>query len=186
MAAEPDDVSMTVEEYLALEEISQIKHEFVNGHVYAMSGGTLDHDTIANNVRAAFLAHISDDLCRPAGPDVRVRVSATIAYYPDALVVCDATLRGADREIHTPRLIVEVLSDSTEANDRGDKFANYQSLASFEEYLLVASRRRAVERFHRSESGLWHYHRYGPDDTVALESVGLSCPVAAFYRRAQV
>ncbi len=186
MVAKPDDVFMTVEEYLALEETSPVKHEYVDGHVYAMSGGTIDHDTIANNIRAILVTQVGDESCRALGPDVRVRINPSISYYPDALVTCDATIDGGEHELTTPRLIVEVLSDSTEANDRGDKFANYQTLDTFEEYLLVASRRRSVERFRRTGRGLWLYQRYPPYEGVTLEAIGLTLPIDAFYRRTRL
>lgn len=185
MVADPDIeiTAMGVEEYLALEEVSSVKHEYVDGHVYAMSGGTLGHDAIANNVRAELLAHLRGrgGPCRARGPDVRLRVSPSVFYYPDAIVTCDEGFDPKAVEVRTPRLIVEVLSRSTEADDRGDKFANYQTLASFEEYLLVDSRRRAVERFQRAAGGLWTYQRYAPDSGVTLETVDLTLPVAAFY-----
>jgi Uma2 family endonuclease len=118
-----------------------------------------------------------------SGPYVRLQVSETLYYYPDAMVTCDESLNLEATEIWTPRLVVEVLSDATEANDRGDKFANYQTLDSFEEYLLVDSRRRAVERYRRAEHGRWIYQRYGPDASVTLETIGLTCSIANFYRR---
>ncbi len=182
---EPDHTTVSVEEYLAQEETAEVKHEFVDGYVYAMSDGTLAHDLIANDVRAAISAHVArgDERCTIFGPDVLVRVSPTVSYYPDALVLCDSNLDLKSREVTTPRLIVEVLSESTEANDRGGKWANYQTLATFEEYLLVESRSRMVERFRRGEHGLWIYQRYAPDDNVSLETIGLTVPVATFYRR---
>jgi Uma2 family endonuclease len=183
MVAHPEPATMTVEEYLALEEASQVKHEYVRGHVYAMSGGTIAHDLIANDVRAVIGAHLGEGPCMVLGPDVRLRVSEVIYYYPDAMVTCDDSPDLGALEVQTPRLVVEVLSDATEANDRGGKFANYQTLDSFEEYLLVDSRRRAVERYRRAEHGRWIYQRYGPDASVTLETIGLTCSVATFYRR---
>jgi len=180
---EPDRTTMSVEEYLAREETSEVKHEYVDGHVYAMSGGTLAHDLIANNIRSTLDAYLGDGPCTIFGPDVLVRVSSTVSYYPDALVLCDDNPDLKSREVSTPRLIVEVLSESTEANDRGGKWANYQTLATFEEYLLVESRSRVVERFRRSERALWTYQLYAPDATVTLETIGLTIPIATFYRR---
>lgn len=186
MVAQPERTTMTVEDYLAFEEASPVKHEYVDGRVYAMSGGTIDHDRIANNLRAVIDTHLGDGPCVVLGPDVRLRVSSTVYYYPDALVTCDQTISGDDIEVTAPCLVVEVLSDSTEATDRGDKFANYQTLATCEEYLLVNSRRRSVERFRRTEHGLWVYQRYAPDADVTLETIDLTCPVAALYRRTQL
>lgn len=177
------DTAMRIEEYLALEESSPIKHEYVDGYVYAMSGGTLGHDAIANNIRAELRAHLRgrSGQCRASGPDVRLRVSPTVYYYPDAIVTCDAAFDPGAVEVRTPRLIVEVLSRSTEADDRGEKFAHYQTLESFEEYLLVDSRRRAVERFRRTGDSLWTYQRYAPDESVTLATIGLTFPLATLY-----
>lgn len=182
MVAHSESVTMTVQDYLALEESSQVKHEYVHGHVYAMSGGTIVHDIIANNVRAIIRDHLRGGSCRLLGPDVRLRVSPTVYYYPDAIVICDDTLDLTDIEVRTPRSIVEVLSGSTEAHDRGGKFADYQTLNEFDEYVLVDSQRRGVERFRRAGGrGLWMYQRHEPDASVTIETIGLTCAVAAFY-----
>lgn len=179
---EPDATPMTYAEYLALEETSEIEHEYVNGYVYAMSGSTAGHDHITFNIRTALDAHLNDGPCAAYGPNLRVRVSATIAYYPDAMVTCDA-ITDRDTEVSTPRLIVEVLSKSTESDDRGSKFEGYQTLATFEEYLLVNSQRRAIKRFRRTAQGLWIYQHYAPDETIVLETIGLTCTFATVYRR---
>lgn len=180
------DQRMSVEAYLELEKTSQIKHEFVDGAIYAMAGGTINHDRIANNVRTAIDTYLGEGPCMVLGPDVRLRIRETVFYYPDALVVCDEAIDGIAIEVTAPRLIVEVLSQGTEATDRGEKFANIQTIAGCEEYLLVDSRHRAVERFRRADQRLWLYQRYGPDENITLESIGLTCPVATFYRRTQV
>ncbi len=186
MVAHPTQATMTVEEYLALEETSEVKYEYVRSYVYAMPDVTFAHDRIANNVRTAFHSHLGDGPWRMQGPSLRVRVGDDAYYYPDAFVMRDDTVDGTATEITTPRLIVEVLSQSTEANDRGDKFADYQTLASFEEYLLVSSRRRSVERYHRTAQGTWTYQRYAPHDAVTLETIGLSLPVGTLYRGTQL
>src|SRR2546423_6468253 len=92
MVAQPGTATLTVEEYLALEETSQVKHEYIHGHVYAMSGGTIAHDLIANDVRAVIGAHLGDGPCMVLGPDIRLRVSEVFYYYPDAMVTCDEGL----------------------------------------------------------------------------------------------
>ncbi len=186
MVADPTQPIMTVEEYLALEGTSEIRHEYVRGYVYAMSGGTRGHDRIANNIRTTLDTFLSDGQCRVQGPDMRVRINEDVYYYPDVLVECDDTVSDTAVDTTTPRLMVEVLSQSTEANDRGDKFADYQTLATFEEYLLVNSRRRSVERYHRTAQGTWTYQRYAPHDTITLETIGLSLPVGALYRGTQL
>jgi Uma2 family endonuclease len=177
---------MSVEAYLELERTSQVKHEFVDGAIYAMAGGTIGHDRIAHNVRAAIDIHLTEGPCLVLGPDVRLRVSSAVYYYPDALVTCDEAIRDSDIEVTGSRLVVEILSQGTEATDRGEKFANIQTIAGCQEYLLVDSRRRAVECFRRADQRLWVYQRYGPEDSITLESIGLTCSVATFYRRTQV
>jgi Uma2 family endonuclease len=177
---------MSVEQYLAFEATALVKHEYVDGHVHAMAGGTTAHDRIANNVRAAIDAHLGDGPCVVYGPDVRLRVSPTVYYYPDALVTCDETIGDDDIEVTTPRLIVDVLSTSTEGDDRGSKFAQYQTIASLEEYLLIDSRRRVAERFRRTSENLWVYQRHTANVSVTLETIDLICPVATFYRRTRV
>ncbi len=186
MVAHLTHATMTVEEYLALEETGEVRHEYVHGYVYAMSGGTRGHDTIANNVRNVIYNHLGEGPCRVQGPDMRVRITEEVYYYPDALVECDEVSSDTAIETTTPRLVVEVLSQSTEANDRGDKFADYQTLTTFEEYLLVNSRHRSVERYHRDARGLWTYQRYAPNDTITLETIGMNCPVGTLYRGTQL
>lgn len=180
--AESTGATMTVDEYLALEQTAEVKHEYVDGHVYAMSGGTIGHDTIANNMRTLIHTHLGDGPCRILGPDIRLRISPKVYYYPDALVICGETIADDAIEVTTPRLVIEVLSESTEANDRGDKFANYQTLTTCQEYLLIDSRRRSVERFRRTADRLWLYQRYTPEESVTLDTIGLTCPIATFYR----
>jgi len=117
---------------------------------------------------------------------VRLRVSPTVYYYPDALVTCDTAITGDDVEVTTPRLIVEVLSQSTEQDDRGVRFAHYQTVATCQEYLLVDAQRRVAELFRRSGQDLWLYQRHTADDSITLESVGLTCSLATFYRRTRL
>jgi len=186
MVAQPEERLVDVDEYVAHEQTSMVKHEYVHGRVYAMAGGTIDHDTIANNIRAMMIVRSGDGPCRVLGPDVRVRVSAEIYYYPDALVLCEGIPKGRNSEVSNPQLIVEVLSTGTAADDRGDKFANYQSIPAFVEYLLVESRQRSVEHYRRTAPNLWTYQRCDPGATITLETLGLTCPVAAFYQRTEL
>ena len=138
MIATPQSSNLTPEEYLQLETKSDIKHEYINGEVYAMAGATDTHVTIAGNIFALLLSHLRGSGCRVYISDMKVRIeNKNRFYYPDVLVTCE----DRDRENSTfkqfPSLIIEVLSDSTEAFDRGDKFADYQSLPSLQEYVLI-------------------------------------------------
>ncbi len=181
MVAQPSPPLLSVEDYLALDNAGDEKHEYVDGRLYAMAGGTNAHDRIGNNVRALINIHLGAGPCALHGPDVRLRVGPTVYYYPDAFVTCDETVAARATELTAARLVVEVLSDSTEAADRGEKFANYQTLAVFEEYLLIDGRRRIVEHFRRANDGDWLYHRYGAHDTISLHTVGLDVAVASLY-----
>jgi len=188
MVAQPSILTFTVAEYLALEEASDVKHEYVDGYLYAMSGGTLDHDTVANNVRRILGNHLVDaesggDSCDVRGPDVQLHTSPTVYYYPDAIVTCGQPPSGTATGLHDASLVVEVLSDSTATRDRGEKFTNYQLLPSFAEYLLVDGRTRAAERYHRAPDGSWSYQRYAAGSTITLRTVGLAAPLDAFYAR---
>lgn len=181
MVAQHSQSSLSVDEYLARELTTEIKHEYVRGAVYAMSGGTINHDRLANTVRAELRSHLLHRPCDSLGPDVRLRVNAVTFYYPDAMVVCDTTLEGTALDVETPCLVIEVLSDSTEAHDRGTKFANYQTLPSLQEYLLVDSRTRAVECFRRSTGDLWTYQRYEGAGTVTLQTIDLTVSLPMLY-----
>lgn len=186
MGADPVSSPISPDAYLTLEAASETRHEYVDGYVYAMAGGTLAHDRIANNLRALLDVQLGDGPCVTFGPDVRLRINHSVYSYPDAEVICAEALDDGALEITAPRLIGEVLSDTTEANDRGDIFAHYQTLATLEEYVLVSSRRRMVESFRRGEHGLWLYRLYNAEAVVTLESLGLSFPVASLYRRTTV
>ncbi len=186
MVVKLERIAMTVAEYLALEEERQEKYEYADGYACSMAGMTIAEGAIANTVRGAIHMHLQGGQCNVHGSALRVRAGTSVYYYPDAFVIRDETISGDATEVTTPCLIVEVLSDSTEANDRGAKFAHYQTLATVEEYLLVDSRQRSVERFRRTTPNLWTYQRYGADDDVTLETIGLTCPVTRFYDRTQL
>ena len=148
--------NLTPEEYLQFEETSLIKHEYIDGQVYAMAGTKDTHNIVSGNIYTIIRNHLRGSDCRVYFADVKVRLEKrNHFYYPDIIVTCD----DRDRETATyksfPKLIVEVLSDSTEAFDRGDKFNDYQTLESLEEYVLVNSKHQRVETFRRGEQGLW-------------------------------
>jgi Uma2 family endonuclease len=137
--------AMTYAEYLAFEEQSDEKHEFLDGELFATSGGTPDHGALAVAISAALSGALRGRPCRVHSSDVRVRVQATgLAAYPDVSVVCGKleTDAEAPHAITNPVLLVEVLSDSTEARDRGEKAAHYRHLPSLREYVLVSQRQR--------------------------------------------
>ena len=174
--------SFTLDEYLAIEPEGNVRHEFVDGELVAMTGTSRTHNTIALNIATAIRPHLRGTPCRVASADMKI-VSAEVArgYYPDVVVSCSDPAGEPDEYTETrPTLVVEVLSPSTEAFDRGDKCVNYRRMDSLEEYVLVERSTRAVE-VHRRRGRTWTVASYGPGDTVDLASVGLELPMDVVY-----
>ncbi len=161
MIASPQDIYLTPEEYLQIEEDSIIKNEYINGEIYAMAGATDTHVTIAGNIFALLLSHLRGSGCRVYISDMKARIeSKNCFYYPDVIVTCDEKDRENSTYKKYPCLIIEVLSDSTEAFDRGDKFIDYQSLETLQEYVLINSKQARIECFRRTEENLWIWQSY--------------------------
>ena len=172
---------ITIEDYLAGEAVSPIRHEYVAGEVFAMAGATEEHATIAGNLFAMLRAHVRGGPCRVYIADMKLRVATANAFfYPDVFVTCDPADTAEPLAKHHPRLICEVLSESTEAYDRGGKFAAYRGLESLSEYLLIDSRQRAVEVFRRQPDG-WLLAPVPPHGRLELGSIGFTCAVDALY-----
>lgn len=174
---------MTAAEFLAWDATQTVKHEFVGGEVFAMAGGEDRTNTAALNLVVALRQQLRGSLCRVYASDVKLRVDAADSfYYPDLMVTCSAA-DAADRLIkREPILVVEVLSPSTAAYDRGDKFASYRQLPSLAEYLLVDVDSRRCDLFRkRSDDGLWVLHPSAPGQGVQLASVGLAISAEALW-----
>lgn len=174
---------LTPADYLRLEADSPVKHEYIDGHAYAMAGATDAHVTIALNLAAMLRSHLRGTGCRVYIADMKAQVEArNCFYYPDVMVTCDP--RDAETATYKrfPKLIVEVLSASTEAFDRGDKFASYQALDSLEEYVLINTRHHRVETFRRNADGLWllQYYTSGTD-YFELKSLQFGETLTALY-----
>ncbi|TAF57238.1 MAG: Uma2 family endonuclease [Oscillatoriales cyanobacterium] len=180
-----DPLYIHPEDYLAGELASPVKHEYRDGEVLAMSGGTQNHATIILNLATALKLHLRGSGCRPFAENMKVQVRVADAYYyPDIAVTCDERDRQPEQHfIEHPRLIIEVLSPSTAKFDRDVKFADYRTLESLVEYVLVASDRREVEVFRRQESGRWTQQGYrsGEDEGVRLESVDFAIGLREVY-----
>ena len=177
--------TMTYAEYLAFEEKSLEKHEFLNGEVFAMAGGTIEHAGLAAGISIAIGIALRDRPCRVYSSDLRVRIRATgLTTYPDVSVICgQAEVDGEDRcAIVNPVLLVEVLSDSSEAYDRGEKAAHYRHLPSLREYVLVSQHRPRIEVFRRNEAGRWELYEYESGSQMELTSVGCTIAVDDVYR----
>ncbi len=185
MIANPSPI-LTIEEYFAWEQQQEIRYEYLEGELIAMTGGTIPHNDIAINLLMALRPQIRSANCRINMADVKVRVSPTAYFYPDLVVSCDERDRNAIKLIEFPKLIVEVLSPSTEADDRGRKFKHYQLLDSLQEYVLISSEYMSVECFRRSENKFWIYAPYSAGDLVTLESVGWSGAIELIYEDVQL
>lgn len=181
-----EDRYLTPEQYLALEARSPLKHEYVAGEIYAMTGGTQRHNVISGNAYFALRQHLRGGPCQVFMGDVKLRVAGANAYYyPDVVVSCresaDPTKAGDSLFADDPVLVIEVLSPGTEAIDRREKLAAYRQLPSLKEYALVAQDRQRVEIYRRAGAIGWIYISYDPGDVVELAAVQLSFPIASLY-----
>lgn len=183
MIASPEHPYLTPDQYLKMEEQSPIKHEYIDGQIYAMAGASDPHVTIALNLATLLRSHVRGSGCRVYISDMKARIeSLNRFYYPDVMVTCDPRDQETSTYKRFPTLIVEVLSDSTEAFDRGDKFADYQELDSLREYVLINTKRQRVDCFRRREEGQWVLQFYTPiQNEVKLESVGFTGTLATLY-----
>ena len=174
-------------EYLALERAGETKHELVNGEIVAMSGASPVHNLVAMNLGRRLGELVAAKPCVVLSSDQRVYVPATGLFaYPDLTVVCGRPELHPedDHTLINPRVIVEVLSDSTEAYDRGAKFAHYQSIVSLEEYVLVSTRERRLEHYRRQGTGQWLLTVHvGDEARVAFPALGGELPLASVYEK---
>jgi Uma2 family endonuclease len=173
---------MTVEEYLEWELQQDVRYEYVNGEVFAMTGGTIPHNDIALNFYRALYPHLRSRGCRVNVSDVKVQVSPKSPYYyPDVIVSCDPIDLNARKFIQKPKLIAEVLSPGTSAKDRGEKFINFLKMPSLQEYILIDSEQIFVERYCRGEGRMWLYYPYTAGDRVTLSSIELEFAIELLY-----
>ncbi|MGP1384335.1 MAG: Uma2 family endonuclease [Thainema sp.] len=181
MVATHPQSRLTPDEYFEWEAQQELRYEYFDGDVFAMTGGTLPHADIALNA-ASILREQLRGRCKVRNSDARVGITEQGPFvYPDVSVSCDERDRTAQQFICYPCVIVEVLSPGTEAYDRGGKFALYRRLASLQEYVLVGSAAKTVELFRRSGDGTWLYAPYEDGAEVTLTSVGLTLSVEAIY-----
>lgn len=170
-------------EYLEIERISAIKHEYLQGQIVAMAGVSKSHVIITGNLSALLVNHLRASGCISYAADMKVRLpELNLFYYPDLSITCDDRDRISNQDfILHPKLIVEVLSDSTEAFDRGDKFSDYKSIVELEEYVLVHQRQVLVEGFQRKSDNLWVPQIYREDEIVEFSSIEFTCAIADLY-----
>ena len=173
---------MSYEKYLEFEDRSETKHEYVNGFVYAMAGGTPEHGRLAMRFGYLLRSALGDRPCEIFSSDVRVRVEATgRSTYPDLSVVCGPIRPASDDKdaLTNPVVVVEILSESTEASDRGEKWAHYQRLEALQEYVLVSQTDRRVEVYRRTDAS-WTYETHTAGE-IPLESLGVRLSISDLY-----
>jgi Uma2 family endonuclease len=174
---------LTPEEYFVWSEKQLEKYEYINGEVYAMGGGSINHGRIAVKFTAMLDTHLDDTGCIIGNSDIRVNIVETNNYtYPDVSVTCDERDKTTTQYVTYPCLIVEVLSDSTEAYDRGSKFRMYRHNPSLQDYLLVNSNSIEMDLYHKNDAGDWMIINYQEGDIVELKSINLSFAIEQVYR----
>ena len=173
---------MTIEEYLEWEPQQEVRYEYLNGEVFAMTGGTIPHNDVALNFYTALRPHLRPRGCKVNVSDVKLQVTPQSPYYyPDVIVSCDPEDLKARKFIKKPKLIAEVLSPGTSAKDRGEKFTYYLSMPSLQEYILIDSEQISVERYSRGEGRMWLYYPYTTGDIVTLSSIEFEFPIELLY-----
>jgi Uma2 family endonuclease len=177
------------QEYLALENSAEYKSEFFNGHIYAMAGASPTHAQLTANITGLLHQQLRGKTCRSFSSDLRVQISETGAYvYPDVTVACPPLQFSEDdpNALTNPVVVIEVLSPSTEAHDRGAKWAHYQRLESLCDYILVSQDQMRLEHYERQEDGSWRYSvAENGEAFVTLESIGCRLKVSEVYERVE-
>jgi len=175
---------LTTKEYLVGEQKSQNRHEYIGGQVFAMAGGSKEHNQICLNIASILRSHVRGTNCTTFMADMKVKIptneQADIFYYPDVVVTCN------DNEqeryfLDYPCLIIEVLSPGTEAIDKREKRLNYQNLASLQEYILVSQDEIKLEVYRKNERGIWTVETLNKGDNLELDSVELTLTMSDIY-----
>jgi Uma2 family endonuclease len=183
VAVKDNSRRFTPEEYFAWEEQQLERHELIDGQVYAMSGGTINHGRIGIKVTSMLDSHLDNSSCITGNSDVRINILETTDYsYPDASVTCDERDKSGTQYIAYPCTIVEVLSDSTEAYDRSEKFYRYRRNPILQEYVLVSAKSISIDLYRKNDAGEWIFTQYRTGDIIELRSINFSCLIEQVYR----
>ena len=173
---------MDVEDYLLLDRNSKSAcYEYIDGELRMLAGGSNYHSAIIANLTGILTGRLESGPCWVFNTDIRLQLSESRYVHPDVTVSCDERDQELDDMIHYPCLVVEVLSPTTEASDRGEKLFYYQECPTIQEYVLVDSQSIRIEVYHREEDG-WKLHTYGPETTLKLETLEIQFPIGADYR----
>lgn len=190
MVADPKLIYMTPEEYLDWEEEQPLKYGYIDGEIYDMTGGTIPHNDIAVNLTTLLKTYLRGKGCKVLMADAKVGASKKGPFhYPDVIVTCDPRDQKARKVIYYPCLIVEVLSPSTEAFDRGDKFKHYRQISTLKEYVLVSADKMSIDCYRLNEKNKWELTSYNLDEMnlspeeveIELTSINYSCPLSSLY-----
>lgn len=177
----------TPQEYFVLEEAAEERHEFIDGEIIAMAGETDSHSVISANVSGTLHAKLKGTPCRELSSNMQIRYGRKARYgYADCLVVCgERKYEQSDpnrRTLLNPTLIVEVLSDSTEGYNRGDKFSFYREIETFREYVLISQKKMVIETYFKQDDGTWRFSSFsGIDAVVPLSSIGCELTAREVY-----
>lgn len=187
MSTVSSTTGVTISEYLARERDALEKHEYRDGEVVAMSGGSVRHSLISANVVGELGNRLKGKPCRAFDSNLRVHIQRSVLYtYPDASVICGTPQVDPDdplkETVINPSVIVEIISPSTEAYDRGEKFNWYRRLGSLKQYILVSQSIPQVELFMRSDDGTWLYTIFAEmEATAQVQSLGITLPLSEIY-----
>jgi Uma2 family endonuclease len=177
----PRQPYMSVEDYLNLDRNSQnTRYEYYDGELKMLAGGSTYHATIMWNLAGILHRLLHGGPCRAYGSDMRLQLTATRYVYPDITITCDQRDYSFNDTIHHPRVVIEVLSPSTEAKDRGKKFTLYRECSTIQEYVMIDSQSIQVEVYHRND-GKWTLSTYGLGDQIKLESLNIQLSSEEVY-----
>jgi Uma2 family endonuclease len=184
MVAAPEHYpKLTPEEYFVWEEQQNLRHEYLDGETYAMTGGSIKHSAIATKLARLIGNHLEGKNCQVLNSDARVQIHESDDYvYPDISVTCDQRDFTTTQYISHPCLIIEVLSPGTEAYDRNNKFKLYRRSPSLQEYVLVNTEQIEVEIFRKNDRNRWEILNFEAGDVVELESVNFTFPIEQLYQ----
>lgn len=181
MRPTPVTKMLSVDDYLVLEQSSPVRHEYVKGETFAMPGGSDEHNRLAVNLASALVAGLRGGLCRAFVTGMKLRVHDTLFYYPDLFIACDPG-DSAEYFRTSPSVVVEILSPSTEATDRGEKLHNYRRIPTLKAYLLISQEIMRVEMYRRQGEAAWIYEALESiTDAVTLTTPPLQIPLATIY-----
>lgn len=181
MRSAPIKTQFGFEDYLEFEASSHLRHEFVDGNLFVMAGGTARHNFLKDELHALWRMATRQAGCSSFTSDASLKTPSGMGYYPDILLTCEP-FSGKTRVFYAPCILVEVLSESTEHIDRGEKWQEYQSIKSLEQYVLLSQDRPKAEVFSRNPDGSWRYELFSGKQEVVFPSIGFTLSLEELYK----